>query len=37
MENGLSTKTDVLDAENFRTLNEYNHLNTIVDVVLAEL
>ena len=35
--NGLSTNTEVLDAENLRTLSEYNHSNAIFDAVLAGL
>jgi outer membrane protein TolC len=34
-ENGLSTNTEVIDAENLRTLSQNNHVNAIYDAVLA--
>jgi len=36
-ENGLSTNTEVLDAETLRTGSEYNHANALYDAVLASL
>jgi len=34
-ENGLSTHTEVLDAETLRTLSQNNHANAVYDAVLA--
>ncbi len=34
-ENGLSTNTEVIDAENLRTLSQNNHVNAIYDAVLV--
>jgi outer membrane protein TolC len=36
-ENGLSTNTEVLDAETLRTGSEDNHANALYDAVLATL
>jgi len=36
-ENGLSTNTEVLDAETLRTRSQNNHANTIYDAVIAVL
>jgi outer membrane protein TolC len=36
-ENGLSTNTEVLDAETLRTRSQFNHANAIYDAVLATL
>jgi len=35
--NGLSTNTEVLDAENLRTLSQFNHSNANFDAILAGL
>ncbi len=34
-ENGLSTNTEVIDAENLRTRSQNNYANTMYDAVLA--
>ncbi|RLA18963.1 MAG: hypothetical protein DRQ61_12225 [Gammaproteobacteria bacterium] len=34
--NGLSTNTEVLDAENLRTISQFNHSNEFFDAALTE-